>query len=218
MVMGEPERIDSVEAFERVGAGRPHAHPSPAAEDPLSRCVFTANAIPAPRGAVSAAWSGRWRKARQGADPSNRRKYRVNRELEPAERLAALRLVVQLRAGTPHQGRVGSKLLGLRRARDRIRSCVRGLRPRRPFMGLPEIVELKHRSSPGHGDVGRPLSGCRGLSRRPGRIRWNPRRGLRALPGSALPGGPLIPRARRRGRRRRRPQPTSRGGPAATRP
>ena len=64
----------------------------------------------------------------------------------------------------------------------------------------------------------RPLSGCRGLSRRPGRIRWNPRRGLRALPGSALPGGPLIPRARRRDRRRRRPQPTSRGGPAATRP
>ena len=32
MVMGEPERIDSVEqASERVGAGRPHAHPSPAA-------------------------------------------------------------------------------------------------------------------------------------------------------------------------------------------
>lgn len=50
MVMGEPERIDSVAASERVGAGRPHAHPSPAAYAHVSTLSFVASRAVAPAG------------------------------------------------------------------------------------------------------------------------------------------------------------------------
>ena len=152
-----------------VGPRRPHAHPSPAA---YAHCQH-AQLLVASRSATAGFPLSL---AVQGRTESS----------EPAERLAALRLVVQLRAGTPHRGRAEDpSCSGSDGLEIGFRSCVRDLRP--PFMGLPEIVELKHRSSPGH-EMWTSCSGCRGLSPPPIRASASglPARGLdpRVLPAS----------------------------------